>query len=244
MTPREIIRTVVPPLLLAALTTAFAYAATGPTTGFFFAGVVIATLLIPPLVLAETTRLRQLLCAAGIIDGVGIVWLFSVPSPAITLWDWVRCYALLISYSLALSGAAALLSRLRLRTPLASAVVTLLALSWLAWPVWLSPWIAGHERIVGALVVPHPLLALDGVFRSLGPAWSERYFMYNFLSVLNQDVAYELPRSVMPAVLLHGTIGAIALLLTRRAVRLEVDVPDGSRRGGGEERVGEDLLPE
>ena len=69
--------------------------------------------------------------------------------------------------------------------------------------------------------------------------------MYNFLTVLNQDVAYELPRSVAPAVLLHGEIGAIALLLSRGrdAVGPEVAVPDGGRGGAGEQRVSEEVLP-
>ena len=150
-----------------------------------------------------------------------------------------------MSYALALWGLTALVSRLLFRTYLAGALVTTLALAWLTWPIWSSPRIAGRERLVGWLVAPHPLFALDGVFRGLGPPWSERYYMYNMLTVLNQDVAYELPRGVTAAVLFHGAAGAAGLLLARsRAVRLEVDVPDRARSAGGKDEVGEDLLPQ
>ena len=210
---RAFLQTVLPPLLLAALCTAVAYVATGPTAGFFFAGIVLATLLTPPLVVAETLRLRQLLCAASIVDGVGVVWLIALAHPLITFGDWFSSYVLLASYVLALWGLVALLRRLRLGEAGASALVTTLALMWISAPVWSSPWIAGRERLVGWFTPPHPLLALDSVFRALGPPWSERYYMYNLLSVLNQDVAYELPRGVWTAVLVHGAIGAAGLLI-------------------------------
>ncbi len=221
--PRELLRTVLPPLLLAGVMTFGAYAATGPTAGFFFAGVVVATLLTPPLVLAEDTRLGQLLCAGSIVGGVAVVWLLAPGEPSITLSHWLRADVVLVGYGFALWGVASLLRRLISMTPgnltfsatIAQAMTMAVALAWLAWPVWLSPWLAGRERLVGLLAAPHPLLSLDAVLRASGPPWSERYFMYNFLTVLNQDVAYELPRGVAPAVLLHGVIGAIALLLGR-----------------------------
>jgi hypothetical protein len=96
------------------------------------------------------------------------------------------------------------------------------------------------------LTPAHPLLALDTVFRALGPPWSERFYMYNHLSVLNQDVVYDLPRGILPAVLLHTAIGAIGLLIgswRHRTVGLEVDVPDGAGSGAGKKRVREELLP-
>jgi hypothetical protein len=251
--PRELLRTVLPPLLLAGVVTLLAYAATSPTTGFFFAGLVVVTLLTPPLVLAEGTRLQQLLCAASIISSVALVWLLALGEPSITASDWLRADAVLVGYGFALWGLAASLRRListasaglTFSATVAQATTIAVALAWLAWPVWLSPWLAGHERLVGLLAAPHPLLALDAVLRASGPPWSERYFMYNFLTVLNQDVAYELPRSIVPSVLLHAVIGAIALLLGRgrNAARLEVDLPDRSPGGARERHVSEDLLP-
>jgi hypothetical protein len=247
VTPRQVIRTVLPPLLLAALVTAISYAATGPTTGLFFAGVVFATLIAPPLLAAEESLLAQLLCAAAIVDGIGVVWLVAVADPSISFWDWFRSYVVLASYICALWGLTTLLRRLRLRGLAASALVIVLSLSWLSWPIWMSPWIAGREALVGWLTPAHPLLALDTVLRALGPPWSERFYMYNHLSVLNQDVVYDLPRGILPAVLLHSGIGAIGVLLGRRrrhrAMGLEVDVPDGSGSSSDKEGVSEELLP-
>jgi hypothetical protein len=235
--PRELLRTVLPPLLLAGVFTVVAYAAAGPTAGFFFACVVVATLLTPPLVLVEDTRLDQLLCVASVVSGIAAVWLLSLGEPSITLKHWLHADVVLASYCFALWGVAMLFRRAAsagpassvFSTTIAQAATIALALAWLAWPVWLSPRLAGRERLVGLLAAPHPLLALDAVFRASGPPWSERYFMYNFLTVLNQDVAYELPRGIFPAVFLHGVIGAVGLLLGRgpRAVGPEVRVADG-----------------
>ena len=251
--PRELLRNVLPALLLAGVLTVVAYAGTGPTAGFFFAGVVVVTLLTPPLVLAEDRRLGQLLCAQSVVGGVAVVWLLALGEPSITASHWLRADAVLAGYGFALWGVAALFRRLISMTragvmfsaTIAQAMTIAVALAWLAWPVWMSPWLAGHERLVGLLAAPHPLLALDAVLRASGPPWSERYFMYNFLTVLNQDVAYELSRSIVPAVLLHAVIGTVALLLGRgrNVARLGVDVPDRRRSDARERQVSEDLLP-
>jgi hypothetical protein len=234
---RELLRTVLPPLLLAGVLTVVAYAATGPTAGFFFAGIVVATLLTPPLVLVEGGRLDQLGCAASIVGGVAFAWLLALGEPSITVSHWVRAGVILASFGFALWGAAALFWRLVwamstasiVSATIAQAATIVIALAWLAWPIWLSPWLAGRERLVGLLAAPHPQLALDALFGASGPPWGERYFMYNVLTVLNQDVAYELPRGIFPAVFLHGVIGAVGLLLGRgpRAVGPEVRVADG-----------------
>ncbi len=53
--------------------------------------------------------------------------------------------------------------------------------------------------------------------------------MYNELSVLNQDVAYELPATTTWAVLLHLGIGALALSLAA-APRRAGGSPEGCDR--------------
>jgi hypothetical protein len=213
---RSALRVGLPSLLLSAFATIACYVALGPTTGFFFGAVVVATLLTPPLVLSETLPARQLLVAWSVAHGVAAACLFAIPDPAVTFGDWLRGYLVLIAYVAALSGLGALLVRLRVAPLFASALVVVVALAWLAWPVWLSPWVAGRPRLVGALTACHPLLALDGVLRHLGTPWSERPLMYNNLSILNQDVAYELPRTVWQAVALHAGIGAACLFLAYR----------------------------
>ena len=229
-----------PPLLIAAIATVVYYAAVGSSTGFFFAGVLVATLATPPLVLAERLLLERALTAAAIVDGVSLAWLLALTDPFVTFGDWLRCFVLLLAYVLALWGVTSALARLPAPDVVASALVVLLFVAWLTWPVWLSPWAAGRERMVGWLAAAHPLLALDGSLRHLGPPWTERQLMYNHLSVLNQDVAYELPRSIWPAVVLHTSIGAATLWLSGsliRPARRAGDPPPplaGECRGEGE----------
>jgi hypothetical protein len=215
---RSALFTALTPLLLALFAGTASYLVLGATTGLFFAGIVIAALLIPPLTLAHADRARQLVAASAVVDGVAVAWLFAVTDPAVSLLDWVRAYLLLVAWGLALWGVADLLARARLARLVASALTVFLALAWLAWPVWLSPWIAGRDALVGWLVPAHPLLSLDGALRHLGPAWTERHLMYTQLTVLNQDVFYALPAGVARATLFHAALGMACLLPYRRLI--------------------------
>lgn len=228
---RATLRTALAPLLLSFAAGVACYFALGATTGFFFGAVAIVALLTPPLVVGPTDRARQLVTAAAVVDGVAAACLFAVFDPAVTALDWLKVYALLAAWGAALWGIASLLARLRVEPTIAAALTVVLALAWIAWPVWLSPWIAGRETLVAWLVAPHPLLALDGALRHLGPAWTERHYMYTRLSVLNQDVFYSLPRGVMWAVLLHAGVGGVCLLPYRRARGSRVEDLRRARRG-------------
>ena len=225
---RAVLRTVLAPLLLSFAAGVACYFAPGATTGFFFGAVSVVALLTPPLVAAHADRARQLVTAAAVVDGVAAACLFAVADPAVSALDWVKVYVLLAAWGAALCGITSLLLRLRVEPAIASALTVTIALAWLAWPVWLSPWIAGRETLVSWLVAPHPLLALDGALRHLGPAWTERHYMYTRLSVLNQDVFYSLPDGVGGAALFHAAVGALCLLPYRRLRRgrrtREVDV--------------------
>ena len=209
-----------PPLLLSLAFTVLCHVVLGATLGVFFAGIVIVTLLTPPLSTTRPDWIGQLLVVASVIDGVALGWAVATADPLIGLADWLRAYVLLVGYGLALWGMTAALVRLRLPPVLASAVVVMLAVLWLAWPVWLSPWLAGREALVDRLTWPHPLLALDGgTLRHLGPPWTERHYMYTRLTVLNQDVFYTLPPGVWPSAVLHGLVGVVLLFLTHRRRR-------------------------
>jgi hypothetical protein len=206
----------VTPLLLSLVAGVTCYFVLGATTGLFFATVAIVALVTPPLVLAHADRMRQAIVWSSVVDGAAVALLAAVADPYVTLLDWVRAYLLLAAFALASWGVARLLVRVRVVPALASALTVVLALAWLAWPVWLSPWLAGREALVSWLVPAHPLLALDGALRHLGPPWTEHHLMYTKLSVLNQDVAYSLPRGVGAAVVVHAAIGLACLLPYRR----------------------------
>ena len=211
------LRAAITPLLLSACAGLISFAAVGATTAFFFAGVVTVALVTPPLVLAYDDRARRFVAMSGVVDGVAAAWLLAVADPAVSLLDWLRAYLLLVAWGLALWGCADVLARV-IPPTVASALTVVLALLWLAWPVWLSPWLAGREALVGWLAAAHPLLALDGALRHLGPAWTERHLMYTRLTVLNQDVFYTLPRGVARAAVVHALVGIACLLPYRRLI--------------------------
>jgi hypothetical protein len=216
---RSALLTALAPLLLSLAAGVACYLVLGATTGGFFGAVIVVALIAPPLVLAHGDGMRQAIVWSSVVDGVAVALLAAVADPYVTLLDWVRAYLLLAAFALALWGVARLLVRARVTPPLASAVTVVLALAWLAWPVWLSPWLAGREVLVSWLVPAHPLLALDGALRHLGPPWTEHHYMYTRLSVLNQDVPYSLPRGVGGAVAVHAALGLACLLPYRRLFR-------------------------
>lgn len=220
LTPGDAVRAAVTPLLLSLSASIVCYVTLGATTGLFFGAAAVVALLTPPLVLAYCDDTRRAIAASSVVDGAGVVLLFAASDPYVTLLDWVRAYLLLAAFAVALWGVAALLTRLRVAPLFASALTVALALAWLAWPVWLSPWLAGRETLVAWLVAAHPLFGLDGTLRHLGPPWTERHLMYTRLTVLNQDVFYSLPAGVGRAVVFHALLG-IACLLPCRRMRLK-----------------------
>ena len=198
------------PFVLAAASTVFCYFTTGATLGLFFGGVVIVTILVPFLALGETHSFRRFVAFATVVDTVAIVWLLALSR--VTFMEWLEAYLLLTCYGFALLGLAILLCEAGISSIFASTIVTILALLWLSWPIWLSPWTAGRNNLVAWLSVLHPLLSLDGALLPLGTPWPQAPLMYRYLSNLNQDVIYHPPRNVLWAVMLHAVIGGAALL--------------------------------
>ena len=90
-------------------------------------------------------------------------------------------------------------------------IVSVVALLWLSWPAWLSPWLAGdHAAVIASrLAAVHPLLAVNAIAPQFG-YWIQSAHLYRLTS-LGQDVMLELPTSIVACVLLHGTIGVIIL---------------------------------
>jgi hypothetical protein len=133
---------------------------------------------------------------------------------------------LLAACALALTGLAAALARLT-GYALAVAGTLLIAMAWLAWPVWLSAWVDA-PRVAAAmnwLVPVHPLLSMNGLLAHLG-VWGELPLMYQLTS-LGQDVPYHLPASVAPCAALHFLLGGTLLLLVSDGnSRAAVDEPD------------------
>lgn len=192
-------------LLLGGLASLGSYLAVGSTLGLFFAGVLFAALLVPPLVLAEERLIDRLLVAAAVNDGIALIWLIPVFGGAITLFQGLLCYIVLVCWCFALTGLAAGFNRLGSHIP-AAAMTLALALGWLSSPIWLSS--PAAEFVASKIVPIHPLFALNGAAPQLG-LWSERPIAYRHLLNLGQDVAYELPRGVLAMAAVHLLAGAI-----------------------------------
>jgi hypothetical protein len=173
-----------------------------------FGGVLIVTITLPPLVLTLDNWLRRVLVSLAGVSAVMAAWLFL----PIDWSQWGSCAALLATYAVALTGAAALLRWLGVNAFASAAIVVVVALAWLSWPVWLSPLLAGHESFVNWLVFAHPLLAVNGVLIDQG-IWTERPRMYGW-TALNQDVSYSMPASMWWCFFWHGVLGVAFLALS------------------------------
>ena len=209
-------------LLLAAVGSVACLSAAGPPHGVLFGACGVAALLTPSLSAADRpTSSQTVLTTVGVAIG-------SLVGPATTTLAGDLNIRLLAAgvgvvgpLALALAGLTAVLILARFPAPVAAAIVTLLALAWLGWPVWLSPWLAGRDELVSWLSAAHPLLALDAAIgREGGLPWAEHRVMYSRLTVLGQHVFPRPPAGVGPAAAWHLAVGVMLLGLTAGAERV------------------------
>lgn len=218
---RGLLPAILPALLLAIATTALCRVAVGVSLGLFFGGVALATILAPPLTAGEQSLRARALVPAAVSLGVALAWLTAL-GDLLRLHQWLACAAVLIACACALSGPCALLIAARCNPSIASALMTVLGLLWLTWPVWLSAALLSPagESLVAWLVPAHPLFAINGVLSHFD-SWDRYPLAYRRLTVLNQDVFYAMPTTIIWAVLVHAIVagvtwGAAHVLLRRR----------------------------
>ena len=206
-------RRLIGPLLLGVGSGALVTWSAGVSLGLFLAPLVFVVLLVPPMVSSPGTISERLVTGLVVVLGLIIIPLGAslassrVDTAAVLVWCVV-----LLSLGAALVGCVALLHRLHLPWVFASALSTALALAWLTWPVWLAPHVS-DDATIARLVVAHPLFATNALFPHMG-IWTEQATAYR-LTNLNQDVAYALPTSAWPSVVLHGLIAGGLLALSR-----------------------------
>ena len=183
----------------------------GRNLGLFFSGLVLASLLAPLLIVSQEALPRRLSIVGGIVIAIAIVWLDCVFNDTITLWEWSRAALVLLVFAFAIGAVAALLVRIRIPP----AVVVILALAWLSWPVWLAPALRGRasaERTVAMLVAANPTFAMQGaLFKSFNVPWAQYRIAYR-LTNIGDDIPYTMPTSIVRCVILHGVVAIIALL--------------------------------
>jgi hypothetical protein len=181
----------------------------GPGLALFLGGILLSAFYLPAIALAQHGAARWTIpCAATV--GVATINLLSLWQVDITTAEWLRCTLVVLAFSFALCGVGTGLMRLQISAPLAGTFTTIVALAWLTWPVWLSPWLT--QDLVNCLVPAHPLLGVNGLLQHLG-SWDRAPIAYRQLTILNQDIPYHLPRSIIPAVVVHGAVGLLVFAL-------------------------------
>jgi hypothetical protein len=185
--------------------------ASGRNLGLFVGGLAVAALLAPVLSVSETSWRARAMILLGIIAGISIIWLGCIFNDSITWWEWCRCVIVLIVFAAAVAGIAALLVRIRVSLPAAAAIVAVMAIAWLSWPIWMAPWLTGEdaEKTAGWLVAANPAFAVQGALKHAFPVpWLQEAIAYS-LTNLGDDIPYQMPTSILRCVIAHGMIAII-----------------------------------
>ncbi|HEV8293501.1 MAG TPA: hypothetical protein VGP94_16310 [Tepidisphaeraceae bacterium] len=184
----------------------------------------MVSILAPLLVIAELDFFRRFSIQCGIVGGVAIIWLNCVFNDTITPGEWLRVTLVLLIYTLAIAGLAAVVARIRIPP----AVIVILSLAWLSWPIWLAPALRGRqssERTVAVLVAANPTFAIQGALsKSFNVPWAQYRIAYR-LTNIGDDISYDMPRSILFCVMVHGIIAAIAMLAAHWPTREPSPVP-------------------
>lgn len=150
------------------------------------------------------------LIAGCVIDGAGLGLLLILMDPLTGLLDWVLIYLVLLGFGLAMIGLMLLLIHM-LPSALAGMMVTLLAVAWLSWPIWMAPRMEWVERHIHTLVSVHPLLTINARIDHEG-LWTHRTLSYRLMN-LGQDYPYRLPSGIWPSAIVHAAIGLVLLMM-------------------------------
>jgi hypothetical protein len=174
--------------------------------------------------------------AGAVVDAMGIAWLVAVLRGDVTVLQWLGCYLVLAAVVFGAAGATWALRRV-VGAIASAAIVVVIAAAWLTWPIWTSPWITAEAA--SWLAPAHPPLAMNRILLELG-IWTQQPWMYRH-TTLGQDVAFALPRTIWPCVLLHGVMALGLLARPARAMRpldparhADFAEPAGTAAGSGQ----------
>jgi hypothetical protein len=165
--------------------------------GIVIAGLFIVVLIVPALTAGKRRLTGRLRTTVTVTVAVAAAWLLFGQAP---IGQWCAAAVLLGSVAFVSLAATFALENARLHPVLAAAAVVVIGVAWLAWPVWLSPWLDGSvpRRLTAMLVEIHPPLVANGILTAT-PPWTELTVAYH-LTVLNQDVPIAMPMSILPCV--------------------------------------------
>jgi len=198
-----------PLIVISSAASAACWWAAGDSLGLFIGGLLIATFLVPPIVLQNPTIGTTSLGFALVLLPITIVWFGAVMKGADPFSQWAACVLVLACYAVPIAGFSLLLARAGIPPIFASAIAVILGLLWLAWPIWLCNFLlsSGHDSLAAHLVTLSPPLTINGILTG-EPAWTERSLAYH-LTNLNQDIPIVLPSSPWTCAAAHCAIGLI-----------------------------------
>jgi hypothetical protein len=193
--PRQVQEHLLPTMtaafFLSALACLAALWAAGPTLGVLFAGFAIIAIVLPPLASHGRQPFAWIGMACASAIGAWLVWAWT-GSHFGGEGDLAVAGLTLLSFALACAGLAALVKRLGAPAALGG-LVTIVALAWLSWPIWLAHNLpeSNGQQISDTLVAAHPLLTMNERLLDRG-VWTERPLTYR-TTALGQDLAYSPP---------------------------------------------------
>src|SRR3954465_11705813 len=133
----------------------------GRNLGLFFGGLILVSILAPLMVVIEQELWRRVSLVIAIVAAIAIVWLSCIFNDTISVGEWFAATLVLLIYASAIAALASLLARIHI----SPAVIVIVSLAWLSWPIWLAPALRGREssdRIVASLVAANPTFTIQG----------------------------------------------------------------------------------
>lgn len=177
------------------------------SVGQFIAPILFFSLVLPQVV--GRSFIQNFVTISIMSASVVSTWLWGANGGWVTWTEVIGCSAVLITWLLAVTGMTRALRLIFDRT-FANTVITAVAIAWLTWPVWLSTALPGRLEMVGWLVWAHPLFSINSAVLELG-AWSVEPLAYH-LTNLGQDVSYQMPETIWPAILLNIMFASLHLI--------------------------------
>jgi len=194
--------------------TAIAGIVAGPSLGMVLGGLFAAVILLPPLAAVRRSLRQRAAISAAMIGGIAIAWLALIGPGRATFFQWSLLVLLLASFAAALASLTVAVESLTASSTLAAAAGVVVGVAWLTWPIWLSPALAkgGSPRLIHILVETHPGLVANGLLTFTTP-WTEQAVAYR-LTVLDQDVAIQLPGNPLAAILANCLAAGACIAVT------------------------------
>src|SRR3954470_19288828 len=93
---RRLLSAGLPALILGILSAGLCYLSAGASLGLFLGGLLMATILVPPLTLADERLANRIIALAGVTLPIGFAWLIGTFKSQTHVSEWAACCGVLI----------------------------------------------------------------------------------------------------------------------------------------------------